>query len=228
MHSSNCPWLVGIQQHVHSLLHYTFSKPEAAFNFIKKRVKTTWLPALLSVGVCVFSPLYIPIFFCWLTAPGFSFNRLEELSSTQRWGGGSPSCRAGPQRCGGKAEIQLSAPEARAPGSCPDAGQSWPGPSHPGPGSLLPPRPLPASTAPSLCVAVVSKCECREQAVVFLSLSTRLWNGEECLPRGHGPPPSRPPTWGNTRQPAASTHTPRVTGAEHYRASGQTLAFPNL
>lgn len=69
MHSSNCPWLVGIQQHVHSLLHYTFSKPEAAFNFIKKRVKTTWLPALLSVGVCVFSPLYIPIFFRWLTAP---------------------------------------------------------------------------------------------------------------------------------------------------------------
>ena len=50
------PWPLGIQQHVQSLLHYTLSKPETTFNFIKKLVKNNLAagPCFL-LGVCAFS-----------------------------------------------------------------------------------------------------------------------------------------------------------------------------
>lgn len=59
-------WPKGIQQHVQSLLHYTFSKPETTFNFIKKLVKNN-----LAAGpcfLCIFSsPRHLSV-----STPGLS------------------------------------------------------------------------------------------------------------------------------------------------------------
>lgn len=69
-----------------SLLHYTFSKPEATFNFIKKLVKNNLaLSPGFSICVYAFSPLHAPSFLCPLSfsALGFSLNRKNEPSITQ-------------------------------------------------------------------------------------------------------------------------------------------------